>query len=427
VKKDYTNGPKVAEYLREHPEATSSEIALALNIANSTADLARKRIIADALTGCADESSGQRISADLSGLDGTITTRSDNIKTLDAALAAAKVDLQTWEVQRHVVNSWEVTMSAKASGSGKAQTFTNWQVKVWLRRKPTKVKSLENVIATLTPRAAKIPLRPAKGRKANTLLEVSLFDAHFGMLAWGRETGENYDLKIAESRYTHATRDLLAKSSGHKPSEILFVVGNDFLHIDNATAETPRSGNRLDMDGRLGKVLDVAIRSVVNSIQDCATVAPVRVMWIPGNHDPLLSYFLCLLLRERFQNSKHVSVNVDPAPRKYVRYGASLIGFTHGCDEAHRDLPTIMAGERPAEFGVVTTREFHVGHFHQRKALHFNGTDSFASVVVRVLPSLTGTDAWHFSKGYVAGAKAADAYLYDKAEGFVGHFTSRVT
>lgn len=367
------------------------------------------------------------VEVDLGRDSGCVTTRSRDIRTLDAALREAKVDLAVWEVERHVVNSWEVTMGRRATASSKPETYTNFQVKVWLRRirKTDAENSIEGLIGALNARAPSFKL-PAPPKRGGVLMEVNLADPHFSMLAWGPETGESYDLKIASARYLSAVSDLLDKSKGYSPEKILFVFGNDFLHVDSEKAETPRSHNHLDKDGRIAKILQVAEEAAIRAIGACAQVAPVDVLFVPGNHDPLLSLALCRVFKAYFRSNEHVDVDVSPKTRKYYRYGASLLGFTHGCDERHGDLPAIMAAERPVDFGQVTTREFHLGHFHKRKQTNYLGVDSKMSVTVRIVPSLSSIDAWHFRQGYVGGQKMADAYLYDKAEGFVGHFTSTV-
>jgi hypothetical protein len=56
-----------------------------------------------------------------------------SIKTLEDALEFSEVDLNVWEVDRHVFNSWDVSMK-NADGTG-AFKRTNYQVKVWFRRK----------------------------------------------------------------------------------------------------------------------------------------------------------------------------------------------------------------------------------------------------------------------------------------------------
>jgi len=56
-----------------------------------------------------------------------------SIRTLEEALEFSEVDLNEWEVERHVFNSWDVSMK-NAEGTG-AFKRTNYQVKVWFRRK----------------------------------------------------------------------------------------------------------------------------------------------------------------------------------------------------------------------------------------------------------------------------------------------------
>lgn len=56
-----------------------------------------------------------------------------SIRTLEEALEFSDVDLDKWEVERHIFNSWDVSMKNQ-DGSG-AFKKTNYQVKVWFRRK----------------------------------------------------------------------------------------------------------------------------------------------------------------------------------------------------------------------------------------------------------------------------------------------------
>jgi hypothetical protein len=36
-------------------------------------------------------------------------------------------------------------------------------------------------------------------------------DVHFGMLAWGKETGTDYDIDIAEDLFLYAVQDLASE------------------------------------------------------------------------------------------------------------------------------------------------------------------------------------------------------------------------
>ena len=127
-----------------------------------------------------------------------------------------------------------------------------------------------------------------------------------------------------------------------------------------------------------------------------------------------------------YKNNKAVEVDTDPKPRKYIHYGVNLIGFTHGNEEQHRDLPASMAGEVPHEWANSSWREIHTGHFHRAKQIVVKHTDEFGGVRVRTLPSLSGTDSWHYQKGYVNNRRAAEAYLWNKSDGYAGHLSANI-
>jgi len=349
-------------------------------------------------------------------------------------LAYMAVDLTVWEVERHVINKWEVGAKPGDGNDLKGNTASGmaveplYQVKAWLvRRKPSAVETgLERLLTRLAAASKPAPkLKLNRPRGSRFALEISLFDAHFGLLAWGKETGENYDLKIAEQRYRLAVSDLLAKTRGCQPELIVFPLGNDFFHINDPTGTTPAAHNRLDVDGRLAKIIETGEMAIIHALEACLQIAPVRVLWIPGNHDPQTSYYLCRIIAAHFRNNPNVTVDAEPGPRKYFHWGTNLIGYTHGNEERHADLPTIMAGEQRAIWGRVKHAEWHVGHLHKKKETRYSAGDTYGGVSVRTIPSICGTDIWHFQKGYVNGERVAEATLYDWELGLVATYTSR--
>jgi hypothetical protein len=46
--------------------------------------------------------------------------------------------------------------------------------------------------------------------------------------------------------------------------------------------------------------------------------------------------------------------------------------------------------------------------------------------VIRMIPSIAGTDQWHYKKGYIKNYHAAESYLWDANHGVIGQFTSYV-
>ncbi len=52
--------------------------------------------------------------------------------------------------------------------------------------------------------------------------------------------------------------------------------------------------------------------------------------------------------------------------------------------------------------------------------------DERFGTIIRILPSLSGTDSWHHEKGYVGNTRAAQAYAWGRDTGYKGHFQVNV-
>lgn len=357
----------------------------------------------------------------INGNNASVVTRSRTIRTVEDALDYAQIDKRVWDIDKVVINSWEVGGKLNNSWS-RCQL---WQVKVTLKRRFPQfvVNAIDDLVDDLRSHKPKTPTKKYPKISEPHMLEVSLFDSHFGKFAWGEETGHDYDLKIADDIYFKAVEDLLAKTSGYDIDRILYPIGNDFFHVNNWINTTAR-GTPQDVDTRFQKVFDVGCKSIINAIDRCLHVAPVDVVWVPGNHDPETSFYMSKVLEAWYHSADNVNVDTSPKERKYYHYGVNLLGMTHGDEEKHADLPNIMAGEEPDAWAASTYREWHLGHFHKKKETRFCVGDTHTGVRVVVLPSLSGTDKWHYKKGYVNGKRSAVGYLWSHESGLTGHFNS---
>ncbi len=371
----------------------------------------------------------------------TLDLESLTITTLEQALEVANVDMTQWKVDRYTVGSWQVTLKIKKPTGetdkkghtiyiNEPKTVTMYKIQVWLVKLHNMewVEAIRNLIEEVPKLKTPKYKRPALSEEdmGRYLLEVALFDVHFGMLAWGKETTNDYDLKIAEDLFLYAVQDLLKKSMGYQPARIIFPFGNDFLHIDDPTNLTPMNRNPLDVDSRLIKIYQKAKKAVIKAIDYCRQVAPVDVVWIPGNHDPNVSFYLCDVISEVFANDEDVKVDVGPKWRKFYPWGKGLICYTHGVEEPLRDLPSIIATEEPQLWANAKYREIHIGHKHRKQEMKWTNVDTHQGTVLRMIPSLATEDAWHYRKGYIKGYHAAESYLWDYDCGVVGQFTSYI-
>jgi hypothetical protein len=427
---------RVRKLKEEHPEWGRARIANALDVHPSRVKRALAWIEKHGPEDAGDQEwmnapmgkPVEEIKKDMGQETATITTKSLKIKTLEDLLAASDVDMEVWEVERHIINSWEVTMGGKKTGTGVPATYTNYQVKAWLRKKNHKSPEImmENLVDRLRTFAPDYTPMQYQEVTDPHLLELCLYDHHFGMLAWRHETRQDYDIKIAERFYLRAVQDLLQKVKDFNIEEILIPFGQDFFHLNDPTATTPKSKNRLDCDCRFAKVFEAGKMAVIRAIDLCRQVAPVSVLWVPGNHDPESSYYLAQVLDALHMYDPNVSVNCAPNSRKHYKYGRNFIGYTHGDAEAMRDLPRIFMDEYTKDWAEANYREIHVGHIHKKKKMDFISTESFGSTSIRVIPSLCSTDAWHYQQGYVGKDRAAQSFLWHKTEGLIGSYLTHV-
>ena len=348
----------------------------------------------------------------------TIVTRSADITTLEQLLAYSQVDLAVWEVERHTVNSWEVTVGPH--GGASAKTFTNYQVKAWLRRK--RQESLQDVLAAFREDAGRHApkYRPIKrrGPESGNLLEISVPDLHFGLLAWGRETGgADYDIKIAEAVFLDAVQTLAQSARPYGFQRILLPIGNDFFHVNNA-AGTTAAGTSQDTDSRWQKSFTAGRRVVVAAADQLRELAPVDIVIVPGNHDPERSYYLGEVLAAWYRNCADVQVDNAPLHRKYIRHGRCLVGFTHGSGARVEQLPLLMAQEVPELWAATEYREVHIGHLHHSQVKAYQQETEHAGVRVVTIPSLAAPSAWTANSGYHA-LREACSFIWNEKRGRV--------
>lgn len=335
-------------------------------------------------------------------IDGEIPTETD-------ILEKAGLDPKYWEVEKLSIQIRETPSGARAT-----QT---WAKLNRLKRKKTNREMTEEFVAgvcdTLEQAVAHVApvIYPGEYTQRDRMVELMLPDLHLQKYGWAPEVGEDYDTIIASRRFVDAYTDLLSRIQ-YTPERVLLPIGNDFFQFDSmldGKVPTTYMGTPQDADGRWQRGFQIGIRLISDLIRTCLTMAPeVYVMVVPGNHDTQKMFYLGEVLSAAFSFDPRVTVNNEPNIRKYLDWGSSALGFTHGKNEKIERLGSIMAVEFP---GRWQHREFHVGHLHRREVLEDAG------VCVRRFMSLSGTDAWHHENGFIGAQMGATALEWDKRNG----------
>lgn len=227
------------------------------------------------------------------------------------------------------------------------------------------------------------------------LCVYTMGDPHLGMHAWGEETGQDFDLKIAERNLCGAV-DYLVDGAPPAKYGLLIELG-DFFHADSSAATTT-AGTRVDVDTRWAKVLRVGIRAMRRAIDRMLLKHQfVHVIIEIGNHDTHAAVMLALCLAQAYEREPRVTIDTSPAKFHWYRFGKCLIGVTHGDTAKFKDLPQVMAVDRKEDWGETDHRHFYCGHVHHDSVKEFPG------VTVETVRTLAPADAWHKGQGYRSG------------------------
>jgi len=343
----------------------------------------------------------------VNGDKGTVELKNiDNVRTVEDLIDYAEIDTDIWLVKKFSANVWD----------GK------WQVKAEFEKRKDKqleqlLSELKEDIVNYSPKTNKISYTNYKNNEL--LLEIAIFDLHLGKLGHHEEVGTDYDMKIARRVFFDALYDIVEKAKKQGIiSKILFPIGNDFLNIDN-DLKTTTAGTPQDADSRFYKIFREGRQILVEAINYLKEIAPVDVLVVRGNHDSVSMFHLGDAIQCWFNNDKNVTIDNSPKTRKYYQYGENLVVYTHGDKEKADKLPLIAATEEPTKWASSKYREIRVGHLHHEVVKEFNG------VKLRVVPSISGNDGYHFERGYTENIRSAQGFIFDFKNGLESIIYSR--
>jgi len=259
------------------------------------------------------------------------------------------------------------------------------------------------------------PIPPVKLRTerhdVGLLNLFTLTDCHIGMLAWDKESGEDWDLIIAERDLVETLARLIASAPDAEVG-LLNQLG-DFLHFDSLVPMTPTSKHILDADSRYQKVVAVAVRVLRRAIDlMLAKHKKVHVKIMEGNHDPTGSVWLRVMFTHLYAANERVIIDESPNPYTIYKHGSTLLGFHHGHLTKMVKLPSVFAQQFRKEWGESTHTYIHVGHLHHTHELETPG----ANVIQH--PTLATKDAYSARYGFLS-RRQLTAMTYDRVEGEV--------
>ncbi len=237
-------------------------------------------------------------------------------------------------------------------------------------------------------------------------------DIHIGKICSSFETGETYNSQIAIKRVRDGLNGIIQKSNGYEIDKVIFIAGNDILHVDNARSTTT-SGTSQDTDQMWYDNFIMGKKLLVEIIETLLTIADVEVVYNPSNHDFTHGFMLLDSVSSWFHNCSQVTFNNDMSHRKYTKYGKNIIGTTH-MDGAKIDKLHGLMAEEASEFWHECKHRYIYGHH-----VHHTTSKDVFSVCIETLRSPSGTDGWHHRSGYQHSPKAVQGFIHHKEHGQV--------
>ncbi len=269
---------------------------------------------------------------------------------------------------------------------------------------------LKAAVAAMCEEIKPVPMspKPISGTYGNLCNVYTLTDSHVGMLAWHKEGGQDWDLTIAETILVGCFRQMVASSP---PAHTCVIAQlGDFLHYDSAvSAVTPQHGHILDADGRMPKMVKIAIR-ILRTVIDLALQKheKVVVLLAEGNHDISSSVWLRAMFQALYEANPRLEVIDSELPYYTYQHGNTMLCWHHGHLSKNEALPLLFASQFPKMWGNTEKRYIHTGHRHHTHIKEYSGA------TVEQHPTLAARDAYAARGGWMAERQVSSITYSDK-------------
>lgn len=296
---------------------------------------------------------------------------------------------------------------------------TGEDIQQWDKVDVDKQLRLQALMALFEAQASSLPrlppVRPPAFCRGSLLNLYTFTDYHLGMRAWGRESGQDWDLAKAEALLVSAFTYMVANAPRAKVGFINQL--GDFMHSDGLLPVTPTSGHVLDQGATYGEMVEAAVR-VLRRLVDMALHhhEEVIVLMAEGNHDLASSVWLRTLFKALYEKEPRVKVIDTAHPFYAYQWGNVMLGFHHGHKVKNEALPGLFSARYRLMWGTCTKVYIHAGHRHHVDEKEFNG----AKVIQH--PTLAASDSHSAREGYES-IQEATVITYHRKHGQTGRVT----
>jgi len=343
--------------------------------------------------------------------------------TIDDIICELNVDMAVWRVKSFEHSSYDVTMKIREpEKKDKPFTVQNVRLKVVFERAVPEVveDAVGKLLMQLESKSPKPKIRRLKLGQKNerNALEIALMDPHYGMRTFKPASDAEWSPEFCAQMVMESLEEIISLAASFGPfEEIVMPMGNDFFHSDTIWQETTQHTGQPEADAYYNTFVtgEALAIQIVDRVRE---IAPVRLYFIPGNHDRTTSFMLGRVLQAYYKNDPEVTVDATSSPYKFHEYGCNLIGYEHGHSVAPIRLAALMANEMPEAWARTKNgyREWHLGDQH-RKGSSKPSTMEEQGVSVEYLPGITAPNEWHRLKSFNWQKRGTMAFVWNATRG----------
>ncbi len=318
-------------------------------------------------------------------------------KTPEEIIALLNIDTTRWKLSQY----WN------------KQKKDHWIVSALVTAiKQTEQDVLAEVLKNFSPKKVEVHIADFPNNPVATSNYCGVFsvqDIHFGK--------EGNELVILD--FKNAVIDVATRvGKMHMLDKLIYVIGGDLLNADTFSGTTT-SGTPVDNGMTPVKAYSEAFEALFWAIYQLSTItSDLEVVYVPGNHDRLSSYHLAHALSKAI-DLPTVTFNVEYSERKVITWGNNFFAFEHG-DVNTKDAPMVYAFEFPQDWGATKYRTLYTGHYHMKKTTSFVSENEIHGFAVKIMPSLSRTDYWHYHNKFVGSKRSAIMDIHEKYDGKAG-------
>lgn len=304
----------------------------------------------------------------------------------------------SYETFRHKLKAWKKKCCADpdslSSGTYEGFTAHNATVQVnhngeviqaWVKQTADDngYKELLEIVKDIKP----VKIEPINYTQSSDMLEIPLFDMHFGVA-----TLDDYKEICGELLYIISKRTW---------NEINIIIGQDLIHNNDMRGHTAKGTDILKVN--IPHAWKDAYIFWCNVIDVCLNnCSSVKLRYSKGNHDECISWCFLETLAARYPQ---LIVDDSLKPRKAIVYKQIFVGYGHcqytsSLDKLFRDFVL----DFPQEFANAKVREVHTGHLHRESV------DD--GLMTRRLSSSKPIEEWDDENGYIGSHKRFQIFHY---------------